>query len=152
MKKKKREKKTKQNPLRSKAQVSTEFIVILAIALGAFIFIFSVANDRNADALNKRTMILARQTLESLTADINRAAIAGSGTRITHTLAPTLSDGYNYSITIAPSQRVAQITWQKRDQNRTYSAPLISSNISGTLQFYGRAVEINNENGGIIIQ
>lgn len=134
-----------------RAQTSVEFILILSIAFSVFLLVLSVVDDRNTDALRRRSILLARATLESFSADVNRVAISGSGTRKTHELIEGKSDIGNYTIVITPHARIAEIRWQYKNQNKFYSVPLITSNISGNLSLKPGRITLSNNNGGVQI-
>lgn len=135
-----------------KSQISTEFLVIVSIALLVFLIIFAIIDKRNDELYSTRTKLYAKQEADKLASNINIIFLAGDGANKTISLPETLRDDRNYSMNIYPSSHLAEIRWSSLGENRQYKATLITSNITGSLtSLKNQTLTITNSNGGVVI-
>lgn len=136
----------------SKAQISTEFVIVVSIALIVFLFIFAIIDKRNDELYSTRTMLYARKEADNLASNINTIFLAGDGAQKTVLLPETLRDDKNYTINIYPSSHLVEITWSSLGKNKQYTSPLITADITGNLtSLKSTTLTISNSDGGIII-
>jgi len=136
----------------SKAQISTEFVIIVSIALIVFLIIFAIIDKRNDELYSTRTMLYARKEADNLASSINTIFLAGDGAQKTVLLPETLRDDKNYTINIYPTNHLVEITWGSLGKNKQYTSPLITADITGNLtSLKSTTLTISNSDGGIII-
>ena len=136
----------------SKAQISAEFIIIVSIALVVFLMMFSIIDKRNDELYSTRTMLYARKEADNLASSINTIFLAGDGAQKTITLPETLRDDKNYTINIYPTNHLVEIIWSSLGENRQYTSPLLTANITGNLtSLSNTTLTITNSNGGMVI-
>ncbi len=136
----------------AKAQISTEFIIIVSVALIVFLIIFSIIDKRNDELYSTRTMLYARQEADQWASSINTIFLAGNGAQRRVSLPETLRDDKDYTINIYPSSHLVEITWSSLGKNKQYTATLITTNITGSLsELKNTSLRISNSDGGIII-
>ncbi len=136
----------------AKAQISTEFVIIVSIALIVFLILFAIIDKRNDELYSTRTALYARQEADQLASSINTIFLAGKGAQKTISLPETLRDDKDYTIDIYPSNHLVEITWSSLGNNKHYTSSLITANITGSLsELKNTTLRISNIDGGIII-
>ena len=133
-----------------KAQIVTDFTMIIIAALIIFLFIFSTIDKRNDELYGTRTYLFAKQLADEVASAINTVHIAGDGTTKRVILPQGLKDGTPYLITVEPSNRAVRIKWSYQDNPREYSATILSSSINGTFNF-NTSINLTNMGGTVQI-
>jgi len=130
----------------SKAQVSLEimtYIIILTLMLAIVTF---AAINRSNSILTEKINMDARRAAKITAIEINTAVSVGDGYRNEFSLPQYLYNAKNYTITILPEYQRIYVDWD----NRSYSVPLLTSNITGSIK-QGINI-IKNEHGLIKIE
>lgn len=137
--------------LTKKTQISTEFIIILSIALIVFLFLFTIANKRSDELYSTSKMLYAKQEADKLATAINTIFLAGNGASKTVNLPETLKDNANYNITVYPTEHIVDITFSSFGNLRHYSAPILTADVTGDLNIMNNDVNLTNSNGIISV-
>lgn len=134
-----------------KAQLSSEFIIVLSIVLMVFLFFLSTIAKRSDDYIYNKRLMDAKELNELVSTQINTIFIAGHGTSTKVMLPPNLKDSTNYTISIYPSERIVEITWMSKNNLRYYTTQILTSNISGKTTQINSEINLTNIDGGILI-
>ena len=130
-----------------KAQVSTDFMIALGIALIVLVGIFVAADKRDTSFEAHSTRLYAKQKADQVASLINQVHLAGQGANATLEQGATLQDGTPYSMMVYPSSRRIVIAYGSRE----YATSLLTKNISGNLMGLNSTLTIRNA-GGIVIE
>ncbi len=134
-----------------KSQVSAELIIIFSVVFIVFAVLVIVAsknNDMLELSINEK---YAKSQAQYLASEINNAYAAGNGFSKQISLPITLRTGTEYNLTINNTMRIVAVQWQVRE-NRVYSYPLITSNVTGKLSDFDKTnITIKNQNSQIVI-
>ncbi len=131
-----------------KGSASVEFMVILSLMLIIFLSLVSSTYDKIISAGLQAQRLYAKAEVELAASKINQATISGDGTNLTIGLSGQLKTGHNYTISILPLERVADLQWE--DLHET--APIINGNISGTLTSINASLNVSNVNGNLLVK
>ncbi|RME15157.1 MAG: hypothetical protein D6797_07240 [Bdellovibrio sp.] len=131
-----------------KAQIVTDFTMIIIAAMIIFLFIFSTINKRNDELSGTRTYLFAKQLADQVASAVNTVHIAGDGTSREVVLPENLKDGTPYLITVEPGNRAVRIKWYYQNNQREYSSTILTSNINGSLNF-NTSVNLTNVRGTV---
>jgi hypothetical protein len=135
-----------------KSQISVEFVIVIAIALVIFLTLFAIIDRRNDELYSTRTALYARQEADKFASAINTIFLAGDGAQKTIILPETLRDNKDYEINLYPSSHLLEIKWASLEQTKHYDSPLITADITGSLESLSNiTLAITNTNGGIVI-
>ncbi|MBW2965950.1 hypothetical protein KY342_02485 [Candidatus Woesearchaeota archaeon] len=138
--------------MKSKSQISAEFIIIASVSLVVFLIMFSIIDKRNDELYSERTMLYARMESDKLASSINTIFLAGGGAQKTISLPETLRDDKNYTINIYPTHHLVEIIWNSLGKNKQYTSILITADITGNLtSLKNITLIISNSDGGIVI-
>lgn len=126
-----------------KAQVTTEIIVVLAIAFFVFIVFLSIILSKEGEIEAKRTSNNADKLAKLISASINQVYIAGNGARKTIYIPNSMNGVTGYNITI--SGTTVDVSYERAHVQDS----LVTSRISGA--FSKGYNNITNNYGEIII-
>jgi hypothetical protein len=130
-----------------KAQISTDFLIVLSVALIMFMFMLNIAYDKSQQFSIQATQLYARQLTDQIAIEINAVYLAGNGASKSVYLPDTLQDNREYSFRIFPTYKLIEIN----SSEMRYSSFLSTSQISGNLNNLRNQITIKNENGAIVI-
>jgi len=134
--------------LTMKAQITAEFIIILALASMIFLVTINFIYQERKAATQWTWSLDAQDTAEKLAWAINSAYIAGDGTSSNVTLPKMLVGGVNYTVTVRPRL----VTVSVPAYGREYEWKCQTSDIDGAslgLTVAPGVVTIGNSNGTI---
>ena len=114
-----------------KAQVATEFLVVLAVFMLIFVGLFLFASEHFQYFFQKRTQLSAQKIADDFAMHLQALLLAGSGTTLTLTYPQHLEDGSPYQLRIV--DRNLQILWGASQRVRYYDVHLAISAFSGNL-------------------
>lgn len=128
-----------------KGQVSLEFMIVVAISLVVFLFMFSITDRRNDEMFASSTNMHAKMQVRGLAEIINNVFLSGEGSKDSYALPDKLRDGTNYSVSVYANY--LEINWDSKQ----YGVPLLTGDVSGNLTYlWNRTVVVSND-GGIVI-
>ncbi|MBI2548550.1 hypothetical protein HYW21_04325 [Candidatus Woesearchaeota archaeon] len=131
-----------------RSQISLDLLIVLGVSLIVFLIILSLVFQRNITVEAGKTRLYAKAVADRVAHAITAVARAGHGTEMILSLSPTLGDSTPYEIQVYPSAHRVQISWYSHGEQQTYSAPLTTANITGTVNT-SRDLIITNNAGGV---
>jgi len=135
---------------KSKAQISTEFIIILAAILSVFLIIFGIANARIDEFHSTHRLVAAKGIADKLALAVNQVYISGLGSNSSMYLPEKMIDVIDYNLTVFPDSRLVQVEWGERAYG---SGLMVSVNGGNDAALSPGLVEIKyNESGVFLVQ
>ena len=114
-----------------KAQVASEFLVVLAVFMLVFLGLFLFASEQFHYFFQKKTQLSAQKITDDIAVHVHSLLLAGHGAEVTLTYPQHLEDGSPYQLRII--DRNLQIVWGETQRVRYYTVPLATSSFSGNL-------------------
>ena len=134
-----------------KGQLSAEFLILLSFILIFFLIVLGLVNQRSAITNQEISNLYAKSIGDRVSQEINSIYLGGDGLSKSIALPTSLKDNTDYYIDILPQLQQVRIFWVREDNEQFYSAPLITSNIYGTLTNLTGNINISNDNGVVTI-
>lgn len=134
-----------------KGQLSAEFLILLSFILIFFLIVLGLVNQRSTITNQEISNLYAKSVADRVSQEINSIYLSGDGLSKNIALPTNLKDNTDYSIEVLPQLRQVRIFWIRGDNEKFYSAPLITSNIAGSLTNLTGELNISNNNGIITI-
>ncbi len=123
-----------------KAQASLELIVYFTVVLIILSFITVVTLGNTQNIYTESINADARRVVTLVANEINIAVSVGSG--YTHKFSlPAQLYGKDYNVSIIPDKQSVVVVWE----NRSYSLPILTSNVEGNVKQGVNTVK--NDNG-----
>jgi len=129
-----------------KAQITTDFIIVLIIILIIFLSVFSIINKRNNDYSANELQLNAKKIANDLSSTINNIYLAGDGYNTSLFLPNTLIGSIEYNISVYPDSYFIEV----RYNSKQYKSKILTSNIDSGMFSKGN-INIQNQNGYIQI-
>jgi hypothetical protein len=136
---------------KNNAQISSDFLIVLSIALIIFLVFFSISIKRNDQLDAEKTKLYAKTLSDKLAMEINSMHLMGSGVQKTITFPNTLKDQTLYTLNIYPQSHLVVINWEYKGTLKKYQSSILTSNITGALQGINGSILILNLNGELIL-
>ena len=133
------------------AQVSVDFLIMLAAALIMFMFLFNAAFDKARQLTMQSSQIYAKQISDKIAQEVNGIYLAGDGASKIITLPETMMDNLYYSVNFYPDNRLLEINYTIYGQRAVYSSVLPTRQIHTNLTHFAGSIFVINNNGEIII-
>jgi len=134
------------------AQVNIDFILTFIVILSIFLAL-TYASSLKYTQMNYETKENSAELLATkLATNINSIYLVGNGAKKEVLFPPTLIDNTEYTMTIYPTEQLVEIVYFFENQNRSYSYPLLTNNISGKTSNIFNTINITNIDGGILIE
>ncbi|MCX6818778.1 MAG: hypothetical protein NT129_02135 [Candidatus Aenigmarchaeota archaeon] len=130
----------------SKAQVSLEIMTYIIILTLMLTIVSYAAVSRGQSILTEKINMDARRVAKLIAIEIDTAISVGDGYKNTFYIPQYLYNTKNYTLTVLPEYQRIYVDCD----NSSYSVPLLTSNITGTVK-KGNNI-IKNENGLIKIE
>jgi hypothetical protein len=137
--------------MRTKGQVSTEVMILLAVLLVMFLAIIATINHRENILSSSTSHLYAKSVGDNFAALINAVFLAGDGTTANISLPESLKDNSKYDLSVQPAARLVIMTWSSRNETRTYTSPIVTGSVSGNLSGITGTVAILNNGHEIFI-
>ena len=135
-----------------RGQVSIELLIIMIILVGIFSFILTTTTSRQSEFVSSRDILHAKEIVDEVAFSMNEVFLAGSNTTKTLTLPSNLRGGANYTLLFYDKARLLEIRYSYNTTfNTSYTAPLLTSNITGSFPVAGGIVNITYISGGLNI-
>jgi hypothetical protein len=134
-----------------KGQLSIEMIISLSVLIIIFLGVLVLAGQRQSMSESFKSSMYARIVNDQLANGINQVYLAGDGaTRVVY-LPDTLQDGSGYNLSVYPALHRTTIEWVSVSDTRTYSAGILTSNITGNISSFSGIVTISRIGGEVTI-
>ncbi|PIN68824.1 hypothetical protein COV93_07950 [Candidatus Woesearchaeota archaeon CG11_big_fil_rev_8_21_14_0_20_43_8] len=135
-----------------KAQISLDFILVLAFIFIIFTVLLAMTGKQNHSFSESKARSYARAEADTMASIINSAYIGGSGTTASVVLPGTLKGNVAYQIEVLPAHRLVQITWGSDGDQKHYASTLCTSSVDGSLaNLSDGSYQLTNHGGVIII-
>jgi uncharacterized membrane protein len=135
--------------VKSKAQVSLDFLITLAVALSIFAVMSNAAYSQSIQARELENTVAATEIIRQYSRKINAAYLSPENSTLTHTL-PGSINGIPYEVRV--TSRSIAIVYYTGD-TRVHSSSILSANItdnSGSKP--GDTIRITKTGGHILIE
>lgn len=133
-----------------KSQASFEFIVIFAVLLIIFIAVLGFSMGVFSSIRQSKITLPATEMCERIAWSINEIYFVGDGGFSSIYIPAMLPETSYFNLTVYPNNRLIEIRWQ--NQQKHYTSPLATSNISGSLVIHEGYLNITNIDGGIYLE
>ncbi|MDE1762478.1 MAG: LamG domain-containing protein, partial [Candidatus Micrarchaeota archaeon] len=142
--------------MRTKAQISIEFMVVFSFVLIVFVLLFSLITNQRAVETNTQTFAQVQLVAQNIALQISRAAQAGNGFSTRVLLSSSISSlPFNVSVTQSGLVVVTASVAKQVIRTTAYSGvPLISSNPSflSSISATNKIYNLPTANGSIYLQ
>jgi hypothetical protein len=134
--------------MKAKAQVTVEFIIVMALTSMIFLVIINfIAQERKSSAQGMWAQD-AQDTAERLARAIDAAYLAGSGSSMNVTLPMRLVGGMNYTVTVRERLVSVSVPGYGRDFEWKYANAGVEGARNG-LALGGGVIVLTNRNGTV---
>lgn len=130
-----------------KSQISIDFMIVFAVLMIVFLFVFGISTSRTNELYGSQKFLNAKEIADSAAFYINSVFLAGHGTTKSFYIPEGLRDETQYALKIYPAARIVEIQWE----GRHYSAPIVSSAVSGVLNIPYGEVNLKNDFDEVIV-
>lgn len=134
--------------MKTKSQISVDFIIVVALMLIIFLAIFRISVSRTGELYGSQQFLNAKTIADTTAFHINSVFLAGHGTVKSLYLPEGLSDGTPYTLTIYPAARIVEIRWG----DRNYASPIVTSKVRGALNLPYGSIDIKNDMDEVIAE
>ncbi len=134
-----------------RAQATADFLIVVAVVMIVFLSIVGMIQHKNNFTMREKAKMQAKAVCDRAAQEINSVHLAGDGTGKTFFLPQRLKENTNYNLLVHPKSHIVEIRWDSFGEDKHYTSPLITSNITGTLNNISGRVALFNNNGQITI-
>lgn len=129
-----------------KAQLTTEFVIIMIAVLLIFSILFQIYMNRQIESRGLREQVAAERITEQVAWSINAVYLGGTGSS-TEVYVPELLLGRR-NFTLSVDDSLVYLFWE----SGFYSYPLVTSYIFYDGNLTNRTLSISNLHGGVYIE